>query len=292
MRRLRTTICPLVLMRGLLLAALVVEPTFAATTLSRPTLVVGACRRETDISVELENMPAPLRSFVRNVALPYGPAIQRLMQKHLPASAANTLNRLSDRVVAMAQLSASRKGASGGSSLPSSSFLQIGSELPVGECVKLAITATLCTVLSTLAMYKLFFSASYYRGLSDNTKEVTLEEFGPFAERVYERETADGGQPQTKWALKPHTDWSEEENSRYRDFAVFNEKPPPELKTKFELRRQQELKAYRQFLSCSLYVRKPRDKWMTVKVLLPVVLYFVLNVLSYVGAYRLGQVDT
>jgi hypothetical protein len=154
------------------------------------------------------------------------------------------------------------------------------------DCVWFGIAATLCTLLSSVAMFHFLYMSQYFHKVTDPSGELSFDEFTTLAERMYMGQAEDNGKSPTKWTLPP-SGFSEEEKKLYLDFLAGKDIPVDT--TKFQKRKEMEKRAYEEFLSESMFVRLPKDKHYLIKVAVPGMLYVVLHIITYIAAFNLGH---
>merc|ERR1712048_13334 len=165
----------------LCLLALVLEPTFASI---EEAYVIGheaKCSRNSPEMKLLRTFPEPVQEFVMTTGVKHADTLQSLMGRVVPPKALNALKTLPDRILNNVLPTSSSEGGA-------LVLLEEESGVPrMQDCIIFGVLATMCTIVSVFAVYRFFFHEAYLRFIDNNARQVTFEEFGDFAERVYMR---------------------------------------------------------------------------------------------------------
>jgi hypothetical protein len=223
------------------------------------------CARHSLAAGAMRNLSPDMQEFIVDVVDKHGDALQGFLGRMIPVKFLESgEGRLTTALVPEAV-----------------SFLQFS----YNACIVIGILATICTLVSAVAMWKFFYHRSFIKNVSDNRLEVTFEEFGDFAERIYLKEAASNS-VHTKWSLPP-SEFTEAEKVKYRAFLA-GAAVPTELKSRFDKRRAEERLAYSIFLKCKVMMQKGEDG-LFFNVVVPTVLYLIMHLMSYLAASKIAD---
>lgn len=262
------------------LLVLCFEPTFAEVNSAVETTM---CSRNSSLDKVITMLPKSLQLPLQNMLSENRLALQSLFAK--------VGSNLSENmgVIAKIQEFINRFKGQAPDTKNTVSFLELEGST-ASDCVVLGVLATLCTIVSTLAIYSLFYTSNYFHKVVGNGNEVSLEDFGELAENIYGKANDIGsGDAKNKWALPP-SGFSAEELKLYKKYlSGEGTQVPKGLQSKFAKRKELEKHAYEEFLTETMYVKTPKDKSYLLKVILPSALYIILHIATYVTAYELGK---
>jgi hypothetical protein len=254
------------------LLALVAEPTLAAQSTSRLALHASyerSCPRSAKLPPPGEG--ASLKDHFQYIASIQAPFMMKMIDKYVPAEVINLLQDMVQPTVDVGP--------------PEVEGAVALVQIPAEYCIIIGTLATMCTILSTMAVFQFFKYLSYMRPVPDSQATLSFEEFTDFAERIYVREEHSNS-PHQKFSLAP-AKFTDQEKAQYRSF-ISGSAAPEKLKTRFEQRREEEERAYSSFLKSEVVMASP-PRNIGVRVFLPTALFMMIQLLSFVSAAQIGN---
>jgi len=244
------------------------------------------CARDSKAKALLNLLPNELRGPVESLAAEHGETLLTMIEKNTGVNRSSMMD-----VVSLIQpfLGIPTKPLKSAQPAPSVAndavaLIELERNTTPSDCIFLGVMATICCLISTLAVYHSLNFASYFKKVDDSNQQQVFD-VSDLARNMFDDTDEDEGH--RRWSLPP-SGFTEEQKKQYQTYLDTLE-APKDLIDKFRKRRQLEKEKWEEFLADTTYVQSPKDKQFFAKVMLPALGYLGLQVMTYLSAYELGR---